>query len=762
VIAGLVVALLAAPGVAAPDWSRPPTLPSLVTRWREEGKVCGLATQGGTVYVLRADGLGARSARTGRRLWTAPPDPDGCVHGGTMAATAGRVFVQRAGDVAVFDAATGAPVGAVGIGMSDLVALGDMVVGTFSESGQWVVAGVRAADLKEAWRLPGYYSPGTVGGALVATRDRTGGTGCEVVRVDAATGRVGGPLPEKETPGAVCNLPWDVDVVAGPDGTRVRRTSAATGKAVWTVRAPANTPAWARDRDAVYLHSGGEGRGVLTILDWRTGGVRGAAYGLRDVRHLAAADGTVFLGTDVALVAAAADTFGPPDAAATHADREVRSLLDTPFTEWDMGPAMLDLQAFVPEALPLLRQEASRREGRALRVLAHVLGRSGDPASAPVLAARLAGAPDQVAEEILKAVARIGGAAAVDAVAGVLADTRRKPTVRMEAFTTLASLGTPRAVDALEGAVAAGDRRVRWTPPSAVDLVDLIGQPIDEARREAAAARASEEEDFSEFVRLNRAERSGRLELPEGRVLLVFPHPRLGSDSDLWSATVETNGSVGPARFLGVSLPPPRQPDERLALHLEGDVLTVTRHGEPSVSVRADLAAAARDTDADGLPDLVEARIGTASAMPDTDGDGVPDGADPNPDRPPRGPTTEDEQIVDAIVRQYFLFDDEDGRRELLVVGSSYVLDWSGRLGPTLCGGEEGVRERGGRAVPVLSVGPAKPGARPEVARPVREDERLYHLSFHRGPLNGISYEVVVRRLRGRWYVRDLVATRVS
>jgi hypothetical protein len=50
-----------------------------------------------------------------------------------------------------------------------------------------------------------------------------------------------------------------------------------------------------------------------------------------------------------------------------------------------------------------------------------------------------------------------------------------------------------------------------------------------------------------------------------------------------------------------------------------------------SLKRRATRKELAADSDRDGLPDLVEARLGTSPREPDSDGDGTPDGQDSNP-----------------------------------------------------------------------------------------------------------------------------------
>jgi len=72
--------------------------------------------------------------------------------------------------------------------------------------------------------------------------------------------------------------------------------------------------------------------------------------------------------------------------------------------------------------------------------------------------------------------------------------------------------------------------------------------------------------------------------------------------------------------------------------------------GSEWIKIFPDDAANRKDTDGDGLTDLVEARLGTDPLKADTDGDGVPDAVDPCPNGPVR-PLGDDEQIVAASRR---------------------------------------------------------------------------------------------------------------
>lgn len=113
---------------------------------------------------------------------------------------------------------------------------------------------------------------------------------------------------------------------------------------------------------------------------------------------------------------------------------------------------------------------------------ANVLADAGYRPAAAALAARLR-APNPASNcaldwgmetngatiAVLRAVARLGGDAEVDAVAAILEDAERDSNTRLQAFATLASLGTPSALRIIESVLPRG--RGSRTPRNEHDRV---------------------------------------------------------------------------------------------------------------------------------------------------------------------------------------------------------------------------------------------------------------------------------------------------
>jgi len=113
----------------------------------------------------------------------------------------------------------------------------------------------------------------------------------------------------------------------------------------------------------------------------------------------------------------------------------------------------------------------------------------------------------------------------------------------------------------------------------------------------------------------------------QGKEWAVFGWRRFGTE-DLWLTASLGKGQWSQPILLDLSLPQTRDTEPDCQLGVKGDSVRVALGGRKLETTRKELAA---DSDRDGVPDLVEARLGTNPKEPDSDADGVPDGQDPNP-----------------------------------------------------------------------------------------------------------------------------------
>lgn len=425
----------------------------------------------------------------------------------------------------------------------------------------------------------------------------------------------------------------------------------------------------------------------------------------------------------------------------------VRAVMTRETDSYDVSAAVDELSALGPEALPLITAELPGCGPGALASAAIVLSRADYRPAAGPLARRLrdagrfefASGAEQPDLAVLRALGRIGTAAEVDAVAEV---ARKGGRSGLQALATLVKIDVPEARAAAVATFPSfQDWRVSWSPPSAPQ----------EPHRQGGVARVA---------------------LASGASLVVFQDGRLGGRRDLWMAEVSADGQPAPAVFLGRQVPFKKRTcvwECPIAVVLKDRKLTV-RNAETGVRVLVDLDAVSRDSDQDGLTDLVERRLGTNPGRADSDRDGIPDGQDPVPSSAARAPQGEQEQIAEAVFEHLSFFEEDlSSAFELLALVGQPPLPWSGRTGPVLLGEAalKGAKRRGAEYLGRLSIEPMSAVSLSEYLTRyslpgLRDDERAYDVRLERGE-DGLDvasgFGLIVRRVAGRWLIRDVTRT---
>ncbi len=121
----------------------------------------------------------------------------------------------------------------------------------------------------------------------------------------------------------------------------------------------------------------------------------------------------------------------------------------------------------------------------------------------------------------------------------------------------------------------------------------------------------------------------------EGKKFGTFLSSRYGPN-DIWLA-YSLDGKEHKELFTGCAMLPESWDDAYTAAYADGKIVIiyerVTAEGTDAVQKRfeASLPEIERDSDKDGLTDLIEQRFMTDPTKPDTDGDGKKDGEDMNP-----------------------------------------------------------------------------------------------------------------------------------
>jgi len=454
------------------------------------------------------------------------------------------------------------------------------------------------------------------------------------------------------------------------------------------------------------------------------------------------------------------------------------------------GDARQALIALGAPAIPRLLEELAARDGLALDVALGVLAEAppskaiGDAVAARVAALLDAPAPGwrtgQAVGQGMRILALNKHPSAVAMARRIL----RAPafaSARDAARRALVADGSEDAVAVLQEALASARRppSTSWfRPPSAHGIPELVGEvaamkarweaneaPMDGDDLSWAQSDASRER-YREHDLLRTADRAAIARAADGREMLVFPSDAMGGWSDEWVVELKDGRPRGPARL--VPLPAPDDWGDfcincpyvfgrtRLDAHIEGDELVMSHGGQPETRQR--LSDAWRDTDQDGLTDLVELRLRLNPSDRDTDGDGIADAMDPAPNATRRVPLGEDDAIALAIVSQARVEGDrEDGEMlEPRVVVRDVGLEWTGVDALTLTFPAREARDfvdASDLNIEEWTILPAEsPRVLGERGDGLTPDRRIRNLKVARGG-SSITYEIVVRKLGGEWYV---------
>jgi hypothetical protein len=764
----------------------------------------------------------ALDARTGARRWEAQVAID-CGYGRTgLAVTDGSVVVGSGQALLILDRASGAlrhtlalggdvedlvasPLAVVvrtGPDSEDLLAIDDQsglvtattpfhelvhhIIGAgshvvLSTSGHRVI-GLRAGDLAEAWRREGFKGVERIDGVIHLL-----GPDYEVLPLaDPSTGTVGPLHRGRSTQECVSpdTFPSGLRTAARGQGLpclALQRYDPLTATVLWETQMPQVPERSTRVGEVLLVHVGARrrltspfwggaprwryslkaarGRGYLVVLDWNTGRLRRAAYGLRPVRFAHVSGDRLVLSGEDGIVAISTRDFGP--AASRYRVRdEVQRTLSRPAPRDQNGAPNPDvvgeLLALGPEAAPALAAAVPGLDDDHLGAAAVVLQEARHRPAAPALAARLRetlGRTDDKAgflqAELLGALNYAGGEAEVDLVAGMLTDEDRPRHVRRLALHALAGIGGPRAADALDRVLARPARSTSWWhPPSPAALLADIGRPIDN--------KAIDRLPFDEGTRLRWAASAARAPLPDGRSLVVFEDDWLGY-GQLWAAEIGGERRLLPALFLGARPGSSSTFPYRITARVSGTLLEVDRTDGPGQAT-FDLAEAARDADADGLTDVVERYLGTDPVRRDSDGDGLEDAEDSDPTTARQPPQAEEQQVIESLFPQLFMFELPHEEWPLLAILSEFALDWYGYPAPTLTRSPSAPRAGLSQAAAQareLRMAAVTGDMTQNFPLPPRRvlgaDEREYAYGF-----GGLDDWIIVRKVGRHWVVRDV------
>jgi len=252
----------------------------------------------------------------------------------------------------------------------------------------------------------------------------------------------------------------------------------------------------------------------------------------------------------------------------------------------------------------------------------------------------------------------------------------------------------------------------------------------------------------------------------KGRSWILFQSEVLGNESDYFMAE-KVGSKLGEAIFLGFydGSTWGKEP-AKMYRKIPMAKLTSTEW----IKIFPDDAEVRKDTDADGLTDLVENRLGTNPKEADTDRDGLKDDVDPCPNAAPR-PMGDREKIVAAAVAAHF-FEIDWRVPAVISVEKVEPFEMTGYPQPLIwtVGDREGnLGSMYGAGVNVISFEPVRRDFSQRIPKgtdwlKISADGKTANtmISRYSGGLNGEGVEVVLRKVGDDWFVTDLITVYVS
>ncbi|MBB6049943.1 PQQ-binding-like beta-propeller repeat protein [Armatimonas rosea] len=370
------------------------------------------------------------------------------------------------------------------------------------------------------------------------------------------------------------------------------------------------------------------------------------------------------------------------------------------------------------------------------RELESVLQEKGDPAGyVPILVASLKTQPQTRHDDsaALSAVAHSSHSEAVAFLIEALRDPKAPPDWRREAFRHLAGTG------GVAGAAAVREARAKRVPRKPwyerLELSKLEPEELVATKKDT-----------------------------KGRTWLLFHSAILGNRNDLFLVEKRKAGTWGTPLFTGIAT---EDRDRPSASRRFSGIPTRSKFVKTEWIKRLpDDPTLRRDSDGDGLTDLVEQRLGLSPKNADTDGDGLRDGVDPCPNVAPR-PLDDTEKILAACVEAYFFAFHWDtpslfslyGVTPFELYGSSGVALWhaSGEMNPLFS-----VYEGGVNLINFYAPGEESKQKRERVAYSADRQSARVMISRYAGGLDGDTSEVFLKKIEGEWFVVDFQLRLVS
>ena len=184
--------------------------------------------------------------------------------------------------------------------------------------------------------------------------------------------------------------------------------------------------------------------------------------------------------------------------------------------------------------------------------------------------------------------------------------------------------------------------------------------------------------------------------------------------------------------------------DTKYQLQVDGESIKVISNDK---TYETTISEQTKDTDKDGLPDTIEARMQTDPKNPDSDSDGIADGKDSNPLTPKHKETNDTTEIRQAVFSA--LFATTNSRNMINIVGRD----------------EFAMQEYYGFSGPVIKVSESKTGMVNLTSIDIKyqsKDEATVTMSDYEASQAASGHEVKLKKIHGKWVVVEFGMTWIS
>ncbi|MBN2588727.1 MAG: HEAT repeat domain-containing protein [Sedimentisphaerales bacterium] len=326
----------------------------------------------------------------------------------------------------------------------------------------------------------------------------------------------------------------------------------------------------------------------------------------------------------------------------------------------------------------------------------------------------------------IKELEMAGSEEAINVLFDCLTDDKMNSTLKQNALTALGRIGTEPAIEAIKKFERWSQKR--YISPAQFHMGPQAG-PANYGKGTPAIPIAQTTDSNNKTYALVPLSPYGSLE--------IFLTSQI--DNEIWSKPILLDLPGFPQLRFNIET----GWNIKGALSIEGDLVKIECLDK---SYEIKISEQIKDTDKDGFPDIVEARLSTNPKNPDSDGDGLPDSKDSNPLIAKHKEINETTEIFQAVFSIMFA---TSNSHDIM-----FVVDRD----------EFAKQEYYGYPGPIILTPSAIDGFLNLTSLKYKyksEDEAILTVSDHIGSLAGSVYEVKLKKILGKWVVVELKTTMI-